>query len=201
VRKIHAALNREGVEVARCTIERLMRAEGLQGVRRDKSRKTTFGDGAETERPEDLVERRFTPSAPNQLWVADFTYIRTHAGWVYAAFVLDVFSRRVVGWQTSTSMRTDLALDALDMGLWERESDQPRRTSTTERCDLPDRDRQDEIPRAHDRLRHTPHRRGQEQTRHHPLPETLRDPRGLPPRQYRPANRRSHELTTIGAST
>ena len=121
VRKIHAELNRQGVEVARCTVERLMRQEGIQGIRRDKSRRTTFGDGAETERPLDLVERRFEATAPNQLWVADLTYIRTHAGWVYAAFVLDVFSRRVVGWQVSTSMRTDLALDALDMGLWERQ--------------------------------------------------------------------------------
>ena len=121
VRKIHAELNRQGVEVARCTVERLMRQEGIQGIRRDKSRRTTFGDGAETERPLDLVERRFEATAPNQLWVADLTYIRTHAGWVYAAFVLDVFSRRVVGWQVSRSMRTDLALDALDMGLWERQ--------------------------------------------------------------------------------
>ena len=119
-RKIHAALNREGVEVARCTVERLMRAAGIQGIRRDKTRKTTFGDGAETDRPADLVKRAFTATAPNQLWVADLTYIRTHAGWAYAAFVLDVFSRRVVGWQVSTSLRTDLALDALDMGLWER---------------------------------------------------------------------------------
>ncbi len=120
-RKIHAELNRSGVPVARCTVERLMRQEGIRGIRRDKSRKTTVGEGAETERPEDLVERRFEATAPNQLWVADFTYIRTHAGWVYAAFVLDVFSRRVVGWQTSTNMRTDLALDALDMGLWQRQ--------------------------------------------------------------------------------
>ena len=119
-RKIHAELNREGIRVARCTIERLMRQSGLQGIRRDKTRKTTFGEGAETERPLDLVKRRFEAAAPNQLWVADLTYIRTHAGWVYAAFVLDVFSRRVVGWQTSTSLRTDLALDALDMGRWER---------------------------------------------------------------------------------
>ncbi len=119
-RKIHAALNRDGVEVARCTVERLMRAAGIQGIRRDKTRKTTFGDGAETDRPADLVKRAFTATAPNQLWVADLTYIRTHAGWAYAAFVLDVFSRRVVGWQVSTSLRTDLALDALDMGLWER---------------------------------------------------------------------------------
>ena len=120
-RKIHAALNREGVEVARCTVERLMRAAGIQGIRRDKTRKTTFGDGAETDRPADLVKRAFTATAPNQLWVADLTYIRTHAGWTYAAFVLDVFSRRVVGWQVSTSLRTDLALDALDMGLWARQ--------------------------------------------------------------------------------
>lgn len=120
-RKIHAELNREGIPVARCTVERLMRAAGVQGIRRDKTRKTTFGQGAETERPTDLVNRAFTATAPNQLWVADLTYIRTHAGWVYAAFVLDVFSRRVVGWQTSTSLRTDLALDALDMGFWERQ--------------------------------------------------------------------------------
>ncbi|WP_407635326.1 IS3 family transposase [Gryllotalpicola ginsengisoli] len=119
-RKLHAALNRGGTQVARCTVERLMRAAGLQGVRRDKTRRTTIAAGAETPRPEDLVKRAFAAGAPNRLWVADFTYIRTHAGWVYAAFILDVYSRRVVGWQTSTSMRTDLALDALDMGLWER---------------------------------------------------------------------------------
>lgn len=119
-RKIHAELNREGIPVARCTVERLMRQIGLQGIRRDKTRRTTMSDGAETERPLDLVKRAFTATAPNQLWVADLTYIRTHAGWVYAAFMIDVFSRRVVGWQTSTSLRTDLALDALDMGLWER---------------------------------------------------------------------------------
>jgi putative transposase len=98
-----------------------MRLEGIQGIRRDKTRRTTLGEGAETERPLDLVERRFEATAPNQLWVADLTYIRTHAGWVYAAFVIDVFRRRVVGWQTSTNMRTDLALDALDMGLWQRQ--------------------------------------------------------------------------------
>ena len=78
-------------------------------------------DGAETERPEDLVSRKFAATGPNQLWVADLTYVRTHAGWTYVAFVLDVFSRMIVGWQVSTSLRTDLALDALDMGLWERQ--------------------------------------------------------------------------------
>ncbi|WP_431843704.1 IS3 family transposase [Calidifontibacter indicus] len=120
-RKIHAELNREGIRVARCTGERLMRAGGLNGIRRDKTRRTTIGEGAETERPEDLVKRTFTATAPNQLWVADLTYVRTHAGWTYAAFVLDVFSRMIVGWQVSTSLRTDLALDALDMGLWARQ--------------------------------------------------------------------------------
>lgn len=120
-RKIHAELNREGVKVARCTVERLMRAEGLRGIPREKTRKTTIGDGAETERPEDLVKRQFIATAPNQLWVADLTYVRTHAGWTYVAFVLDVFSRMIVGWQVSTSLRTDLALDALDMGLWTRQ--------------------------------------------------------------------------------
>jgi transposase InsO family protein len=120
-RKIHAELNREGVKVARCTVERLMRAEGLRGIPREKTRKTTIGDGAETERPEDLVKRTFVATGPNQLWVADLTYVRTHAGWTYVAFVLDVFSRMIVGWQVSTSLRTDLALDALDMGLWARQ--------------------------------------------------------------------------------
>ncbi|QSR29099.1 hypothetical protein CFI00_01005 [Nocardioides sp. S5] len=120
-RKIHAELNREGIPVARCTVERLMRAEGLRGIPREKTRKTTIGDGAETERPEDLVDRKFVATAPNELWVADLTYVRTHAGWTYVAFVLDVFSRMIVGWQVSTSLRTDLALDALDMGLWTRQ--------------------------------------------------------------------------------
>lgn len=119
-RKIHAELNREGVQVARCTVERLMKAEGLRGIPREKIRKTTNGDSAQTERPEDLVKRKFTATGPNQLWVADLTYVRTHAGWTYVAFVLDVFSRMIVGWQVSTSLRTDLALDALDMGLWAR---------------------------------------------------------------------------------
>ena len=119
-RKVHAELRRKGTHVARCTVERLMRAEGLRGIRREKTRKTTVGDGAETPRPADLVDREFVADAPNQLWVADLTYIRTYSGWVYAAFVLEVYSRMVVGWQVSVSLRTDLALDALDMGLWAR---------------------------------------------------------------------------------
>lgn len=120
-RKVHAELNRQGTPVARCTVERLMRADGLQGISREKTRKTTRTEGAETERPEDLVQRQFVATAPNELWVADLTYVRTHSYWVYVAFVIDVFSRVVVGWQVSTNMRTDLALDALDMGLWARQ--------------------------------------------------------------------------------
>jgi putative transposase len=118
-RKVHAELRREGHEVARCTVERLMRAVGLRGISRAKGPRTTVpGDGPD-DRP-DLVDRQFTATAPDQLWVADITYVRTFAGWVYAAFVIDVFSRRVVGWQCSKSLRTDLALDALEMGIWTR---------------------------------------------------------------------------------
>lgn len=119
-RKVWHELTREGLIVARCTVERLMRAAGLRGIPREKTRKTTIGDGAETPRPADKVNRQFVATAPNQLWVADLTYIRCYSGWVYAAFILDVFSRRIVGWQVSTSLRTDLALDALEMGLWAR---------------------------------------------------------------------------------
>jgi len=119
-RKVHAELNRQGHRVARCTVERLMRDAGLRGITRTKGPRTTIGGSGPDARP-DLVERNFTASGPNQLWVADITYVRTFAGWVYAAFVIDVFSRRVVGWQLSKSLRTDLALDALEMGIWNAE--------------------------------------------------------------------------------
>nr|WP_281712334.1 IS3 family transposase [Dermacoccus nishinomiyaensis] len=121
-RKVHAELVREGITVARCTVERLMRAAGLRGVSRAKGPRTTIPGRGPDDRP-DLVERDFTASAPNELWVADITYCRTFSGWAYAAFVIDVYSRRVVGWQVSKSLRTDLALDALDMGLWIRQRD------------------------------------------------------------------------------
>ena len=119
-RKVHAELRRQGHPVARCTVQRLMREVGLRGISRAKGPRTTVpGSGPDT-RP-DLVDRGFRADAPDRLWVADITYCRTFAGWVYAAFVIDVFSRRVVGWQLSTSLRTDLALDALEMGLWTRQ--------------------------------------------------------------------------------
>ena len=118
--KVWAQLKREGIRVARCTVERLMRALGLRGVVRGKTRvRTTFGDDAAA-RPADLVKRQFRAAAPNALWVADLTYVKTHSGWVYVAFIIDVFSRYVVGWQTSRSLHTDLALDALEMAFWAR---------------------------------------------------------------------------------
>ena len=120
-RKIWHELHRRGVRVARCTVERLMREAGLRGLLRDKSPRTTR-PAPETDRPRDLVERDFTAAGPNQLWVADLTYVRTSVGWVYAAFVLDVFSRLIVGWQVSTSLYTDLALDALKMAIWRRDN-------------------------------------------------------------------------------
>ena len=118
--KVWAQLKREGIAVARCTVERLMRQLGLRGVVRGKARvQTTTGDETST-RPLDLVARQFRAPAPNRLWVADLTYVKTHRGWVYVAFVVDVCSRYVVGWQVSQSLRADLALDALEMALWSR---------------------------------------------------------------------------------
>jgi putative transposase len=121
VRKIWHELHRRGQPVARCTVERLMRQAGLRGLLRDKSPRTTR-PAADTNRPGDLVKRDFTAVRPNQLWVADLTYVRTSVGWVYAAFVLDVYSRMIVGWQVATSLYTDLALDALKMAVWRRQN-------------------------------------------------------------------------------
>jgi putative transposase len=118
-RKVWRQLEREEVEVARCTIERLMRQMGLHGVVRGRKTVTTVPDRSSA-RPPDLVDRRFRASRPNELWVADFTYVATWSGFVYVAFVVDVFARRIVGWRASASMRTDLVLDALEQALWAR---------------------------------------------------------------------------------
>ena len=113
--KVWAQLNREEIPVARCTVERLMRALGLRGVTRGKtSVRTTIGDEA-ADRPLDLVARQFRAPAPNRLWVADLTYVKTHSGWVYVAFVVDVCSRFVVGWQASRSRRAGQAIDAVEI--------------------------------------------------------------------------------------
>lgn len=117
VRKLWRQLLREGVQVARCTVERLMREMGLKGVVRGRLVRTTAPDEA-MERPADLVKRDFRAPAPNRLWVADLTYVRTWSGFVYVAFVVDAYSRHIVGWQVSRSLRISLALDALEQALW-----------------------------------------------------------------------------------
>lgn len=114
-RKMHVVLNRESDtlgrgHVARCTIERLMRELDLHGIRRRRAPNTTISAPRE-QCPADLVDRHFSALAPNRLWVADITHVRTFTGWVYVAFVTDVFTREIVGWQVSTSLHTDLALD------------------------------------------------------------------------------------------
>jgi len=117
--KVWRQLHREDIPVARCTVERLMRTLGLEGVVRGRKPKTTIPDDAAVQ-PVDLVQRNFTATRPNQLWVADLTYVATWLGFVYTAFVIDVFSRRIVGWRVSRSLRSDLALDALDQALYAR---------------------------------------------------------------------------------
>jgi transposase InsO family protein len=118
-RKVWRQLRRENVFTARCTVERLMRRMGLHGVVRGRRCRTTIADdGAKL--PGDLVERNFKAERPNQLWVADFTYVATWSGFVYTAFVIDVFARRIIGWRVARSMRTELVLDALEQAIWSR---------------------------------------------------------------------------------
>src|SRR5262249_49464100 len=107
------------VAFARCSVERLMRSLGLQGAVRGGRRRTTMSRD-QTDYPADLVKRQFAAIRPNQLWVADFTYVATWARFVYVAFVIDVFSRRIIGWRVARSTHTDLVLDALDQALWAR---------------------------------------------------------------------------------
>ena len=118
--KVWEQLNKDGVRVARCTVERLMRELGLAGARRGKAFVLTTDSDHDLQRPADLVDRKFAAPAPNRLWVADLTYVKTHSGWVYVAFIIDVYSRMVVGWQASRSLRSDLAIDALEMAMWNR---------------------------------------------------------------------------------
>jgi putative transposase len=119
VRKVWLQLEREGTSAARCTVARLMREMGLKGAVRGRRCFTTVSNGS-SPRPPDLVDRKFAASRPNQLWVADFTFVATWNGFVYVAFVIDVFSRKIVGWRAAGSMKTDLVLDALEQALHER---------------------------------------------------------------------------------
>src|SRR5690606_11229860 len=126
VRKVWHQLLREGHVVARCTVARLMKVMGLRGVVRGRRTTTTTPDEA-ADLPKDLIKRKFTAVRPNALWVSDLTYVATWRGFVYVAFVIDVFSRRIVGWRVSNSLKTGLALDALEQALWERdEADRER---------------------------------------------------------------------------
>jgi putative transposase len=120
--KVWRQLHREQHSVARCTVERLMRRKGLRGVVRGKVVRTTISD-AKALCPLDRVNRQFKAQRPNQLWVSDFTYVSTWQGWLYVAFVIDVFARRIVGWRVSSSMRTDFVLDALEQALYARQAD------------------------------------------------------------------------------
>ncbi len=125
-RKVWRQLNREGIPVARCTVARLMRHANLVGTVRGKVVRTTIPD-KKAACPLDRVNRQFKADRPNQLWVSDFTYVSTWQGWLYVAFVIDVFARRIVGWRVSTSMHTDFVLDALEQALYDR---QPERTES-----------------------------------------------------------------------
>lgn len=119
-RRIHKQLRREGYAIARCTVARLMGDMGIRGVQRGRKHFTTVADKAAA-RPPDLVERRFIAGRPNELWLADITYASTWQGWLHVSFILDVFSRAIVGWQIAEHMRTDLVLDALEMAIWRRD--------------------------------------------------------------------------------
>jgi putative transposase len=118
--KVWKQMNREGIAVARCTVGRLMKLQGLRGAVRGKRIRTTIPDMT-VPRPQDRVNRQFTADRPNQLWVSDFTYVSTWQGWLYVAFVIDVFARRIVGWRVSSSMTTDFVLDALEQALYARQ--------------------------------------------------------------------------------
>jgi len=119
-RKVWRQRRRDGHRVARCTVERLMRAMGLRGAVRGRAWTITTHADPAAARPTDLVDRQFRATRPNQLWVADFTYVATWRGFVYVAFVIDVFARRIVGWRVSASLRTDLVLDALEQAIYDR---------------------------------------------------------------------------------
>ena len=121
-RRVWLALNREGITVARCTVERLMADLGLSGATRGKTRKTTIVDPAAA-RPADLVQRRFGPPAPNRLWVADLTYVSTWWGFAYVAFVVDAYARRILGWRVAATMATSMVLDAIEQAIWTRQQE------------------------------------------------------------------------------
>ena len=122
-RKVWLELNRQGIAVARCTVERLMRDLGLSGVRAGRKRPRTTVPEETAALPSDLLDRHFDAPAPNRRWVADITCVMTFSGWVYTSFIMDLYSRRIVGWQVAGNLRSDLAIDALEMAMWARRHD------------------------------------------------------------------------------
>jgi putative transposase len=133
-RKVWLQLNREGVSVARCTVERLMARMGLVGARRGVVKRTTIADPG-AERAGDLALRNFRPLAPDRLWVADMTYVSTWSGWVYVAFVVDAYARRILGWRAGATMSTQLVLDALEQAIWTRQRARADLTSVVAHSD------------------------------------------------------------------
>ena len=121
-RKMVALLHRQGLPVAHCTVDRLMRDLGMNGVRRGRRVRTTVSD-ARASRPGDLLDRQFTAAEPNAVWVADFTYVRTWSGFAYVAFVVDCFAQRIVAWHASMSRPADLVITPLRMAIWQRDHD------------------------------------------------------------------------------
>ena len=139
-RKVWKQMGRDGLREARCRVRRLMREMGLTGAVRGGAWTTTTQAGSEADRPRDLVDRHFTATRPNQLWVSDFTYVATWRGFVYVAFVIDVFARRIVGWRVSSSLATDFVLDALEQAIYDRCGEAPdglSRYSDDRRCGHP----------------------------------------------------------------
>jgi putative transposase len=122
-RKVWLELNREGISVARCTVERLMCDLGIGGARGRRKTPRTTVPGDPADRPSDLLDRCFDAVAPNRRWVADITYVDTSAGFVYTSFIMDLFARRILGWQVADHLRSDLALDALEMAVWARRNE------------------------------------------------------------------------------
>jgi putative transposase len=133
-RKVWLQLNREGIPVARCTVERLMALMGLVGARRGVVKRTTIADPS-AERAHDLALRNFRPLGPDRLWVADITYVSTWSGWVYVAFVIDAYARRILGWRAGSTMSTQLVLDALEQAIWTRQRARADLTSVVAHSD------------------------------------------------------------------
>ncbi len=172
-RKVWLALNREGIPVARCTVERLMADLGLSGTTRGKARKTTIADPTAA-RPADLVGRRFGPTTPNRLWVADLTYVSTWSGFAYVALVTDAYARRILGWRVAATMATSMVLDAIEHAIWTRQ--QEGVTDFNDVVHHTDRGSQPNTPRS-DSPNAPPRQVSSPRSKRSAAPMTMRSPR------------------------